>query len=378
MNRVDQIIFNLLFNSVCSFFAGLLVVYLSLKIFRVNTSRWKLYFLTLPFVKILWDIGRGIPASSYMFHDINPLSLPPKHGYFSIGMGFSQYGPILNACLSVKDMAGKEYSTSVGDYLWLNIVKRWSASAPKMILTAVFATSLTLLVVRLANYWRFERKRKRDRQSSSCMALGAIKIRYRQVDVYVSEQYNGTPFTGGVFRPFICIPKSTYALLSQEEREAVIKHELAHVRFFDLPITLGIKLLGDFFWFVPGYKFVSRKIDRLREILADQSVVKIGVSSIHLASALVKLRDCEISLHNGVLYSAFLRETSLLKVRVNRLIGDEAAIERPRFGWNNKFVRLLIIAWTTGGVMISTFGGNHEIGTLPAWVERLLRAWGLM
>lgn len=378
MNRADQIIFNLLFNSVCSFFAGMLVVYLSLKIFRVNTSRWKLYFLTLPFIKILWDIWRGIPATSYMFHDVNPLALPPKNGMLSLGAGFSQYGPILNAVLSVKDLNGKEYSTSVGDYLWLNLVKHWNASGPKLVLVAVFTVSITLLAVRLANYWRFERRRRHDRNSPSAVSLASIHLRRRNVDLYLSENYTGTPFTGGLFRPFICIPKSTHQLLSDEERNAVIEHELAHIRSFDLPITLAIKLLGDLFWFVPGYKFLSRKIDRLREVLADQSVVKQGASSVHLASALVKLKDCEISLQNGVLYSALTREPSLLKVRVNRLLENDRSEKKPRWGWNNRLVRLLIVAWTTGGVMISTFGGNHEVTSLPAWVERLLNAWGLM
>jgi hypothetical protein len=49
----DKILFNLIFNAMLSFFAGLAIVWTTIKIFRIGNSRWKLFFLLLPFLKIL-------------------------------------------------------------------------------------------------------------------------------------------------------------------------------------------------------------------------------------------------------------------------------------------------------------------------------------
>ena len=353
-------------------------MYLSLKIFRIGISRWKLYFLALPFVKIVWDMFSGIPKSSLLHHGIDLMALPAKHGYITLGFGFSEYGPSLDAMFSVKDPSGNRFSASLADYIAALLAKKIDPLAPRFVLATIVCVSAVLLLIRLYNYVSFELRRKRDRINPSTQTIRTITTGPRSVDIYASEGYSGTPFTGGIFRPFICVPKSTLSLLTPAEFDAVIEHEMAHVRSFDLPITLIIKILGDIFWFVPGYRFLSRKIDRLREILADQAASSSRTCSLGLASALVKLKDIEIDCRHSVLYSALFREKSLLEIRVNRLIGDEHTTKPPRLGWHNRWIKIVIIAWTTGGVMVSTFGGNHEIQTLPAWVERLLKAWGLM
>lgn len=198
------------------------------------------------------------------------------------------------------------------------------------------------------------------------------------MDVYLSPRFEGTPFTGGVLRPYVCIPEGTYGRLNPEERHAVIQHELAHIGSGDLPLSLAIQVLGDLFWFVPGYRLLSRKIDRLREVLADRAAVARGASAEDLASALLKLKTQATASRGAILYSAFIREKSLLKLRVKSLMGESIDPRRPRWGWNNRWARMLILAWTTGGVMFCTIGGNHEVKKLPEWVERLARAWGWM
>jgi len=373
----EQAFFNLFLNSALSFLGGIGIVYLSLKIFRVDQSRWKLFLLSLPFMKIIWDIGRGIPATSYLLHSIDPLNLPPKHKYLMIGTGFSEWGPIFSVAFSVKDPNGQQYSISLPDFLGAWLQKAISPSFPILIVGCLVGVSIALLVVRFFSYYRFENERVKDRKKGT-LIKELILDRFRKVDIYLSEKYLGTPFTGGFLKPFICIPKKTVELLNEEEKEAVIQHEIAHIKTFDLPITLTIKILGDIFWFVPGYRFLTRKIDRLREILADKVAVINGAGALHLASALVKLKTTEIDLRHNVLYSAFFRERSLLKERVDLLTNNTKMEKKPRFGWNKWYFRLLISVWTAGGVMIVTFGNNHEIGEMPEWIDKFLQWLGLI
>lgn len=106
---------------------------------------------------------------------------------------------------------------------------------------------------------------------------------------------------------------------------------LEHARS-NLIVTILIQGLGDVFWFVPGYRWLSRKIDRLREIVADSWTVSSNIEPHFLASALLKLKEIPESNGRFVLYSAFFREKSLLKERVERLMGT-VKDKNPRFGW---------------------------------------------
>src|SRR3989338_6553789 len=114
----DQFIFNLLFNSTCSFIAGIFIVFISITLFRINMTRWKLFLLSLPFIKIVWDILSGIPRTSFLFHSIDTFSLPAKHKYLMFGAGFSKYGPLINLQFSLKNLLDEEYSISAADFLY--------------------------------------------------------------------------------------------------------------------------------------------------------------------------------------------------------------------------------------------------------------------
>ncbi len=149
------------------------------------------------------------------------------------------------------------------------------------------------------------------------------------------------------------------------------------MRQFDLAVTIAVQMLGDLFWFIPGYRWLSRKIDRLREIVADQWAVRSGIEPPLLASALIKLKEIPAP-DRFILYSAFFREKSLLKFRVQRLLG-EGKERAPRLGWQFKWVRVVVAFWILTAVMTATFGGNHRTDKIknPEWVDQLLRKWGL-
>ena len=81
--------FNLLVNSIFSLAAGVLVAVFFLWLFRVETGPWKLFLLSLPFLKIVYDFARGVPGNSVLWTGIDPFTLPPKHHLLRIDSGFS-------------------------------------------------------------------------------------------------------------------------------------------------------------------------------------------------------------------------------------------------------------------------------------------------
>ena len=83
--------FNLLTSSIFSLAAGLVVVSFFVWFFKINTGPWKLFLLYLPFVKIIYDCLRGIPAQSVLYTQVDLFALPPNSQTFFVGGGFSSY-----------------------------------------------------------------------------------------------------------------------------------------------------------------------------------------------------------------------------------------------------------------------------------------------
>jgi hypothetical protein len=221
--------FCVFFNTAFSFLAGLVVVWGAVRFFRIGPGRVKLFLFALPFVKILWDLFYiRVPENSVIFAGFDPLTAPAHGNMVSIGAGFSQFGPTLNlAMFEVKTPDGKHYTLGVADYLFALISKYMGHSAPYLILSGALAVSLVLFFRRIFVANRFERERRSYRLKDR--ALDRLNCGGRVVDLYVSAHFEGSPFTGGILKPYICFPESAYSSLSVEQRQAVI-HQLRRIK----------------------------------------------------------------------------------------------------------------------------------------------------
>lgn len=96
----------------------------------------------------------------------------------------------------------------------------------------------------------------------------------RAVAVAVSDEA-AQPFTLGILRPVICLPRSLL-LRSRREVSAVLGHEMAHVRRLD---DLALRLeavLGALFWFHPVVWWARRRLEAIRESLCDEAALSAG------------------------------------------------------------------------------------------------------
>lgn len=355
---MEVIFFNLFVNATFSLLVGLGLVLACTHFMRVSCGPWKLFLLSLPFVKVVYDFLKGVPRSSILLNNIDPYAVPPGVQTFTLGVGMNNFIPQLKALFTVHDFDGTQYGVSVGDYVVYWLARNISPYFPLYIVYAILAVGAVLLFRRGVLALHFEQQRIEDRKHSVLFETKQLFL--RKVDIYISKSFSGTPFTGGVFSPYICIPRDAYESLSADELQAVIAHELGHVQQFDLMITMAICALGDIFWFVPGYRWLCRKLERMREIIADQRAVRAGASPEVLASALLKLREVAMGGESGlVFFTPFLRERSLLKIRIESLLGLPEE-EPPRWLWRNIWSRSLITFWLVGAVLSSNLGGNHQ------------------
>ena len=125
------------------------------------------------------------------------------------------------------------------------------------------------------------------------------------------------PTTIGWLRPMILLPASTLTGLLPTQIEAILAHELAHIRRHDYLVNLLQSLLETLLFYHPAVWWVSRRIRDEREFCCDELAVEASGDPIVYARALVeleRLRGEEIGL-------AMAATSGSLAYRIARLLG---------------------------------------------------------
>ncbi len=180
MNRLEQLSFNLLFNSLLSYLAALFVVLAIIKVCRVINPTFRLYLYSLQFLKLGLDLLRGVPPDSYVFSNLNFLALPANlKGYLSANLGFELTGPLISLRLGIAPdgHAGNTlFSVSAVDvfYTWLNTKVGFHHTS--VLIALSLAISVALLARRIGSWIHFERMRRRDRLHADAVQETALFI----------------------------------------------------------------------------------------------------------------------------------------------------------------------------------------------------------
>jgi uncharacterized protein (TIGR03435 family) len=84
------------------------------------------------------------------------------------------------------------------------------------------------------------------------------------------------PGVFGIFRPVLLLPKGITEWLTAEQMQAIIAHELCHVRRRDNLAALGHMLVEAIFWFHPLVRWIGARMVAERERACDEEVVRLG------------------------------------------------------------------------------------------------------
>jgi beta-lactamase regulating signal transducer with metallopeptidase domain len=130
------------------------------------------------------------------------------------------------------------------------------------------------------------------------------------------------PAVIGLMKPVVLLPMRALTGLTPEQLDAVIAHELAHVRRFDVIANL-FQIVGEtLFFFHPAVWWLNRRIRADREDCCDDVAVSVSGSHVGLARALVDMESWR-----AVPTLALAVNGSPIAARVARLLGVNRAQE---------------------------------------------------
>lgn len=140
----------------------------------------------------------------------------------------------------------------------------------------------------------------------------------KNVRVWLSSMIE-SPVTIGYLKPIILIPVAAVNSLSIQQVEAVLLHELSHIRRYDYLFNLIINFIKTILYFNPFVRLFIHCIEKERENSCDEMVIQFQYKPVEYASALLILEKAGINRHE-MMMSASGPENNLLQ-RIENILG---------------------------------------------------------
>lgn len=337
--------FNLAVNAAFSFAIGAAFALVGARFVRRERGLAQAVLFTIPFAKVVLDVVRGVPSSSFLWHRARGDA--PDLGSFQIGLGMEWFIP--KVVLGLGAMKGDaRYTQSAADVIGGALVAR----AGWLSVAAVVGVAAAGALVRLG---------LRVRASVAVAARAALlrrgprvaerNVGRRRVSIHLTEEALGSPFAAGIFEPFIVFPRVVWDALGPAEREGAIEHELGHVAQHHLVWKVAVGVIRDVFWFIPGTAAIERGLARSFESAADARAVARGVDPVVLASALVRAREAALTT-DGARAPGLAAARGQLTERVRDLL-------QPPARGHHAAARATFVAWVAAAALLATFFGNN-------------------
>jgi beta-lactamase regulating signal transducer with metallopeptidase domain len=210
---------------------------------------------------------------------------------------------------------------------------------------SVWVLGVVLLsVYHLGGWFQARRLTRRDARPAAAVwtaRLGVLRERLgigRAVELLESARV-AIPSVVGWLRPVILVPASAFTGLAPQQLEAVLAHELAHVRRHDYLINLLQTAVETLLFYHPAVWWASRQVRIERESCCDDLALAVCGDRVGYARALATLEGLRAPAPR--LAMAATGGGGSLLARIRRIVGAPAPADRSS-------------AWLTGAVAVLT------------------------
>ncbi len=196
---------------------------------------------------------------------------------------------------------------------WMEIARQWTLP--------VWAAGVLLFALRLAMGYRHLRVLRRAGEAVEAGAAEVVAVLARRmkiarpVRVLVSKLAD-SPCVIGWVRPAILLPAAALAGLDARQLEAILAHEMAHIRRHDFVVNALQTVVETMLFYHPATWWVSSRIRQEREYCCDDLVVRHCGDAAGYARALTKLERARVMPEPAVAANG-----GALLYRIQRLTG---------------------------------------------------------
>ena len=162
----------------------------------------------------------------------------------------------------------------------------------------------------------------------TCVSALAQRCGVRRTIRLLVVSHVSSPLAAGFWRPIVLVPASLLTQMPPDLIEALLAHEVAHIRRFDYVVNLFQRAIEALLFYHPGVWWLSGRIRVERELIADELAAGLTGNPRHLALALnhLSLLQSEESVPPVV---ALWARAGVLSERIRRLVMPQP---RPN-GW---------------------------------------------
>ncbi|UPK68581.1 M56 family metallopeptidase [Chitinophaga filiformis] len=159
----------------------------------------------------------------------------------------------------------------------------------------------------------------------------------RRVKLLIS-QYIQVPVMIGFLKPVILLPVAMFNSLTAEQLEAILLHELAHIKRNDYLLNIFQSIVETILFFNPFVWWISKNIRLEREHCCDDLVLTNQVQPLHYAKALVALEEYRLTV-NALAMAAADNKQHLFH-RIKRIM----EMKTKNINYTQKLLAVMIIA----------------------------------
>ena len=265
--------------------------------------------------------------------------------------------PAAFAPAEMSDAEGASDPTS----LWSTIAGLRNVEPWIPALVVSWFVGVAVLTLRLFTGWIWVQRMKSHGASIAGRELQLAVARlskrlhiYRPVRLLESARVD-VPTVIGWLKPVILLPVSALAGLSQAQVEAILAHELAHIRRHDYLVNLLQALLETLLFYHPAVWWLSGRIRAERENCCDDLAVSLCGDPVAYARALADLEE----LRGSSPHLAMAATGGHLLTRVRRLLLSTPAAHDGRGPVWVAGATALLLVFTIGVAVVTNAAGQQ-------------------
>jgi beta-lactamase regulating signal transducer with metallopeptidase domain len=201
----------------------------------------------------------------------------------------------------------------------------------------------------------------------------AVRLGFRGMPGIFSSAVAREAIVTGLLRPMVLLPAAWLVEMPPEVLEAVIAHELAHIRRFDLWFNLFQRFVETLLFYHPAVWWLSRRVRLAREMCCDELAAKATGERVVYATALELAARKRLEPPKSLLEVALGVTKMTLLDRVRNVLGLAVRHEQARW-WPAAVLSLLMLPAVWLATMTGCSSSERDSkGTATAFLRILMQ-----